>query len=271
MENINNGLIYGKISQIMKDCPAIGKNQRNAQQGYAYRGIDDAMNTLQNLLPKYGVFYVPEVLESSREERTTKSGGNLIYSILKVKYTFYAEDGSHVAAVVQSEGMDKADKSSNKAMSAACKYALFQVFNIPTKEFVDPDATTPDESVKNSVEQVQSAPQKPVQPVSAVPQMHTIPNYPGDEAFLRDFRLPDGFQTVLTLADAELMEDSAGNMYGSKPLSQLWQMLDIIKARLEKNHLKPEEREGLQDKVDAILLLMDEYKHHPERIKQAGN
>ena len=133
MENNSNPLIYGKIASIMRECPAIGKDQRNAQQGYAYRGIDDVMNALQNLLPKYGVFYVPEVVDAKREERTTAKGGNLIYSVLKVKYTFYAEDGSHVSAVVQSEGMDSADKSSNKAMSAACKYALFQVFNIPTK------------------------------------------------------------------------------------------------------------------------------------------
>ena len=174
---MENGMIYKQISQIMRECPAIEKNQRNSQQGYAYRGIDDAMNTLQNLLPKYGVFYVPEVLESHREERTTAKGGNLIYSVLKVKYTFYAEDGSHIAAVVQSEGMDSADKSSNKAMSAACKYALFQVFNIPTKEFVDPDATTPEPS---------KASEKPVMATA---------DYPGDIEVLKTFSLPENFNT----------------------------------------------------------------------------
>ena len=51
-------------------------------------------------------------------------------------------------AVVQGEGMDSGDKSSNKAMSVAFKYACFQVFCIPTEEMKDPDADTPPESVK---------------------------------------------------------------------------------------------------------------------------
>ena len=257
---MENGLIYGKIAKIMQEVPAIGKTQRNAQQGYSYRGIDDAMNSLQNVLPKYGVFYVPEVIDSQREERTTKTGGTLIYSVLKVKYTFFAEDGSHVSAVVQSEGMDSADKSSNKAMSAACKYALFQVFNIPTKEMVDPDDTTPEESVPAVAK-----------PKAQTAQTQKLMSYPGDELFLQTFELPNGFQTVLTLADAETMEDSKGQMYGTKPLSQLYYMLDALQTRIEKNNLRPDEKEALQDKVDAIYLLMDDYKKHPNRIKQGTN
>ena len=39
--------------------------------------------------------------------------------------------------------MDSGDKASNKAMSAAFKYACFQTFCIPTEEMRDPDAETP--------------------------------------------------------------------------------------------------------------------------------
>lgn len=108
-----------------------------------YRGVDVVMNVFQPLLSKHGVFVVPEVLNTTREERQTKSGGNLIYTVIKVKYTFYADDGSSICAIVQGEGMDSADKSSNKAMSVAFKYACFQVFCIPTEEMKDPDADTP--------------------------------------------------------------------------------------------------------------------------------
>ena len=38
--------------------------------------------------------------------------------------------------------MDSGDKGMNKAMSIALKYALFQLFTIPTKEDKDPDATS---------------------------------------------------------------------------------------------------------------------------------
>lgn len=138
--------IYELIGKVISECPAIGKNQRNQQQGFMYRGVDAVMNVFQPLFAKHGIFVVPEVLESHREERQTSRGGNLIYTVLRMKYTFYAPDGSNVCAIVQGEGMDSADKSSNKAMSAAFKYALFQVFCIPTEEMADPDAETPDNS-----------------------------------------------------------------------------------------------------------------------------
>lgn len=242
MENNSNPLIYGKIASIMKECPAIGKDQRNSQQGYAYRGIDDVMNALQNLLPKYGVFYVPEVVDAKREERTTAKGGILIYSVLKVKYTFYAEDGSHVSAVVQSEGMDSADKSSNKAMSAACKYALFQVFNIPTKELIDPDATTPEKSVKKTAPQTERS------------------DYPGDEVMLKKFSLPANFKTSMTLEEAESFQSKDGKTYGEMKVQELFELLSSMTDALKRNGLTPSQKENLQNRITAIYLLFDTAK-----------
>lgn len=139
--------IYESIISIMQESYAIAKDKKNQQQGFKYRGIDDVMNTFQPLLSKHKVFVVPEVLERHREERTGKTGGNLIYSVLTIRYTFYAEDGSSVSAVVIGEGMDSGDKASNKALAIGMKYAMFQVFCIPTEEMIDPDATTPEPSV----------------------------------------------------------------------------------------------------------------------------
>lgn len=143
--------IYEAISAVMQEGAFIGKDKKNQQQGFKYRGIDDVMNVFNPLMAKNGIFVVPEVLEASREERQTSKGGNLIYSILKVKYSFYATDGTHVDAVVIGEGMDSGDKASNKAMAVAMKYALFQTFCIPTEEMQDPDAETPEPSKPVSV------------------------------------------------------------------------------------------------------------------------
>ena len=146
--------IYQTINKIMEEVPAIGKNKKNAKQGYSFRGIDDVMNKLQPLFAKYKLFIVPELLEQNREERKTSTGGSLLYSICKMKYIFYAEDGSNVEAVVVGEGMDSGDKASNKAMAVALKYALFQVFCIPTEEMKDPDkekqpsSISPEEEIK---------------------------------------------------------------------------------------------------------------------------
>lgn len=131
--------IYQSIIAVMEDVGAIGK-EKKSQQGFMYRGIDDVMNALNPAFIKNKIFTVPQVLEQHREERTTAKGGLLIYSICKVKYTFYAEDGSSVEVVTIGEGMDSGDKATNKAMAIALKYACFQLFCIPTEEMSDPDA-----------------------------------------------------------------------------------------------------------------------------------
>lgn len=137
---MENQKIYSALAAVMSEIGVIEKGKTNSQQGFKYRGVDDVMNALQPLLIKHKVFIVPEVLEQTREERTSTRGGTLIYSILKVKYTFYTDDGSYVSAIVIGEGMDSGDKASNKALSIAFKYACFQIFCIPTEEMQDPDS-----------------------------------------------------------------------------------------------------------------------------------
>ena len=128
------------INAVMSDIGVIWKNSKNQTQGFMYRGVDAVMNALQPAMIKHNIFVVPEVLEQTREERTNAKGTTLLYSILKIKFTFFADDGSNLSAVVIGEGMDSGDKASNKAMSLAFKYACFQVFCIPTEEMKDPDA-----------------------------------------------------------------------------------------------------------------------------------
>jgi hypothetical protein len=128
----------------MEEIGAVGKDAVNKQQGFKYRGIDAVMNAINPALIKNHVFIVPEVLEQQRQERTTNKGSVLIYSICRIKYTFFAEDGSCIEAVTVGEGMDSGDKATNKAMAIAFKYACFQVFCIPTEEMKDPDEETQD-------------------------------------------------------------------------------------------------------------------------------
>lgn len=142
MEEKKKMSIYETIPAVMAEIGAIGKDSWN-KQGFSYRGIDAVMNALNPAMTKYKMFAVPKVLDHKREERHAAKGGNLIYSIITVEYTFYAEDGSSVSAIVIGEGMDSGDKATNKAMSVAFKYACFQTFCIPTEEMKDPDAETP--------------------------------------------------------------------------------------------------------------------------------
>ena len=140
--------IYKLIGEAMKKVGAIGKDSAATNQSgkrmYMFRGVDAVYNALNPVLSELGLFICPEVLEQTREERKSTSGGTLIYAILKVKFTIYAPDGSNVSCVVVGEGMDSGDKASNKAMSVAFKYACFELLCIPTEEMVDPDGEVHD-------------------------------------------------------------------------------------------------------------------------------
>lgn len=129
------------MQMVMEEIGAIGKNQRNDQQRFMFRGIDDVMNALHPLLAKAHIIIIPHVLDVQRDERLTSDGKRtLLYSIAKIKFDFMStEDGSMITTEVVGEGMDSGDKSMNKAMSIALKYAAFQVFCIPTEEMIDPD------------------------------------------------------------------------------------------------------------------------------------
>jgi hypothetical protein len=160
--------IYKAINEVMKEIGAVGKNQKNSQQGFMYRGIDAVMNAINPALTNHGVFVVPEVLEQTREERTTSKGNLLIYSICKIKFSFFAEDGSHIEAITIGEGMDSGDKATNKAMSIAFKYACFQVFCIPTEEMVDPDAECHEVKPKKEAEKSMTDEEKNAQMMEEV-------------------------------------------------------------------------------------------------------
>lgn len=162
---MENGQIYAAISAAMADISAIAKDKYNEKQGFKFRGIDDVMNALKPILTKNKIFTVPQVLEQTRESKVTTKGGELRYSILKIAFRFYTTDGSFVEAVTLGEGMDSGDKSSNKAMAIAYKYALFQVFCIPTEEMTDPDS--------ESYETKHETQEKPKQPK---PQSKTVEN-----------------------------------------------------------------------------------------------
>jgi len=147
MEVITNGhgQIYGLMATVLKEVGSIGKGRRNEQQGYKFRGIDDVYEAVHPLFAKHGIFTVPRVLSEDTSERTTASGTVLRFVKLTMAYDFFAPDGSRVTAEMIGEAMDAGDKASNKAMSAAQKYALIQTFCIPTGTTPDADYQTHEE------------------------------------------------------------------------------------------------------------------------------
>lgn len=139
--------IFQVLPKILSEVSAIGKNSKNQQQGFMFRGIDDVMNELHGLFGKHGVFIIPEVVDYRVDERTTKSGSVMYATRTTIRFHFVADDGSEIVTTNVGEAMDSGDKGMNKTMSCALKYALMQMFLIPTKDLVDADATTPEETM----------------------------------------------------------------------------------------------------------------------------
>jgi hypothetical protein len=137
--------VYLAISQVAARLAkeGISKSRKNQQQGYNFRGIDDVYNALAPFLTEAKLCILPTVLERECVERRSAKDTALFYVTVKVKFDFIsAEDQSKHEVVTYGEAMDSADKATNKAMSAAYKYAAMQAFCIPTEGDNDADATT---------------------------------------------------------------------------------------------------------------------------------
>lgn len=160
--------VYKAINAVQAELSKIGitKDGRNNQgQGYNFRGIDQVYNTLSPLLAKHGLCILPRVVKSEQAERTSAKGGVLIYSYVTMEFDLVcAEDGSKHTVCTVGEAFDSGDKSMNKAMSAAYKYAAFQAFAIPTEGDNDADAHTHEVAPRHT----------PVQPVGVDPKRMSL-------------------------------------------------------------------------------------------------
>ena len=137
--------VYQAICKVAKEISreGIAKGRRNEQQGYGFRGIDDIMNALSALLAGAELLILPRMVGRTQEERLSASQKVLFYVVVHAEFDFVsARDGSTHTVTMYGEAMDSADKATNKAMSAAYKYACLQVFCIPTEAMPDADATT---------------------------------------------------------------------------------------------------------------------------------
>ncbi len=141
--------VYEAIAAMTAELAKVGiaKSRANEQQHYKFRGIDEVYAALAPLLPKHGLVILPRVLARDCQERQTKTGGVMRYVVLDVEFDFVSTtDGTKHTIRTIGEAMDSADKASNKAMSAAYKYACLLCFTIPTVGLnEDADSKTPEE------------------------------------------------------------------------------------------------------------------------------
>ena len=140
---MSNGTgIYAALAAVMGEVNSVSKDERNAGQGFNFRGIDAVVNAVGPALRKHSVIVVPTVKDFvySTIEIGEKRKATGHVRVL-VEYAFYASDGSSIVAVTAGEAMDGGDKATAKAMSVAFRIALLQALCLPTSE-PDPDASS---------------------------------------------------------------------------------------------------------------------------------
>ena len=194
MDNKSIG-VYAAIAKVMAVMASegIGKSRKNQQQGYNFRGIDDVYNSLARPMVDAGLVVLPRVLSRECKDAQTKSGGNLFYVVVECEFDFIAvSDGSKHTVKTYGEAMDSADKATNKAMSAAMKYAYMQAFCIPTEG--DNDADSHAHEVL-PVQRQQTPPPPPLPPRRlssaerelGVKDMKAAPDMSALQAILKDY------------------------------------------------------------------------------------
>lgn len=142
--------VYQKIAAVQAELAKVGisKSRRNGAPGqsYNFRGIDEVYNTLAPLMADHRLCILPRIVEHSLTERgKTKNGAAIFSAVVSAEFDFVsADDGSIHVVRTMGEAMDSSDKATNKAMSAAYKYAALMTFAIPTEGDNDADAHTPE-------------------------------------------------------------------------------------------------------------------------------
>ena len=125
-QNQDQPTVYELMTRVMRDVRNVGKDGFNTHQKYSFRGVDDFIGALAQPLRDHGVFMMTEILDFQTSVR-----GKMNATHMRVAFHFYGPGGDKVTATTLGEASDTADKASNKAMSAALKYALMQTFMIP--------------------------------------------------------------------------------------------------------------------------------------------
>lgn len=158
--------VYKAIAAVQGELAKTGisKDGVNSSQNYKFRGIDQVYGALSPLLAKHGLCVLPRIVEREMHEKVTikewngqKKESVLFYVTVTAEFDFVSsEDGSSHTVRTYGEAMDSGDKATNKAMSAAYKYAAFMAFAIPTEGDNDADSQT-HEVVNASVQYISPA------------------------------------------------------------------------------------------------------------------
>jgi hypothetical protein len=127
------------VCAVMGEVGYVRGTGRNTQQGYGYTSDADLLSALQPLMAKHGLMISPTTFEMHEIEWKTPKGGNGLLTRVFVTYTLRHISGEAVSVKAPGSGWNNMDKGIYSAMTGAYKYALRQLFAIPTGDDAERD------------------------------------------------------------------------------------------------------------------------------------
>ena len=128
------GKIFQALASVKDEINRVGvaKERDNKQQGFKYRGIDDALNSFSGPFARAKVLTTPVFTTVLRDELKTKNS-SLSRVVVQCVCTFLSlEDGSTITVgPFEGEATDVLDKATTKATSVALRNLLFMTFTVP--------------------------------------------------------------------------------------------------------------------------------------------
>ncbi len=136
-------MVVKRLAEVMKSLPGLEKTKKAPKEagGFAYRGIDDLLDTLHPLLVNCKLNLSPRVLPEFSKIHFHGDRMSRIAEVY-VEYEFQStEDGSvKVIGPVLGTGADNMDKMAGKAMTSAFKNAMYQAFCVAVGDgSIDPE------------------------------------------------------------------------------------------------------------------------------------
>jgi len=142
--------VYEAVNYVMKQVGYVQKEE-SRKLGYSYASEAALISAIRPHMVEVGLFVYPSsMIDIPAESFTSKHGSTINVSKLAAIYCFHhAPSDTKFFVSVIGKGMDTGDKDSNKAMTAAFKYAIRQPLMIETGD--DPDKISSEEFEKTDV------------------------------------------------------------------------------------------------------------------------
>lgn len=133
--------VLAAISAVMGEVGSVKKEGFNEFHRYNYAAAADVMHALQPLLAKHGL----TIVQHQKEIQFIQDGAAMA---IPYEFHLYHSSGDKLDLVPIHTGVAAAktkngapdDKAANKCHTAARKYFLLSLFQIPTGDYADPDA-----------------------------------------------------------------------------------------------------------------------------------